>query len=207
MQKTLLLLWLRVAVTLLFVRSLIDSRANNNWWYLFMTWSSGELLRSISNILKPDWDIKMMTFWVAGHWWEVEGEEQKEGCFDWGPEIAQIAQCIFHCVRFKPCPKALKSMQDLRKHGFKTMQEITEGLGNRVISLSKLQHMMLLASACLIAAIGESVEVEGGQGGRGWEYLLGMPLWSEPLERTEKVFDVCNFSMPPQQWGHLQRKE
>ena len=51
----------------------------------------------------------------------------------------------------------------------------------------------------LIAAIGESVEVEGGQGGRGWEYLLGMPLWSEPLERTERAFDVCNFSMPPQQ--------
>ena len=46
------------------------------------------------------------------------------------------------------------------------------------------QQMIWLASACLVAAIGESVEVEGGQGGRGWEYLLGMPLWSEPLERN-----------------------
>ena len=92
-------------------------------------------------------------------------------------------------------------MEDLRKHGFKTMQEITEGLGNRVMShcLETNRHMMLLASPCLIAAIGESVEVEGGQGGRGWEYLLGMPLWSEPLEKTQKTFDVCNFSMPPQQ--------
>ena len=40
---------------------------------------------------------------------------------------------------------------------------------------------------------GESVEVEGTQGGRGWEYLLGMPLWSAPLWQNPCI--ICNLSI------------
>eukprot|EP00913_Durusdinium_trenchii_P024115 g22648.t1 len=56
--------------------------------------------------------------------------------------------------RMSELPRLFLFPEDLRKHGFKTLQEITEG-----------EH------------------VEGAQG-RGWEYLLGMPLWSLTAERV-----------------------
>eukprot|EP00930_Biecheleria_cincta_P055333 TRINITY_DN41660_c0_g1_i1.p1 TRINITY_DN41660_c0_g1~~TRINITY_DN41660_c0_g1_i1.p1 ORF type:complete len:1305 (-),score=290.22 TRINITY_DN41660_c0_g1_i1:447-4361(-) len=53
-------------------------------------------------------------------------------------------------------------IQDLRKHGFKTLREITEGLDVDVPD-----------------------NVAAKQAGKsGWEYLLGMPLWSLTAERV-----------------------
>jgi len=51
-------------------------------------------------------------------------------------------------------------IEDLRNHGFKTLHEITEG---------------------------ESLEGVDGPQGKGWEYLLGMPLWSLTAERVASL--------------------
>ncbi|CAE8691122.1 unnamed protein product, partial [Polarella glacialis] len=50
-------------------------------------------------------------------------------------------------------------IEDLRKHGFKTLREITGGA---------------------------DVDIDGLPQGKagGWEYLLGMPLWSLTAERV-----------------------
>lgn len=54
---------------------------------------------------------------------------------------------------------------------------------------------------------GESVEVEGSQGGRGWEYLLGMPLWSEALNGKSQQLNFFELLPLPQCRGLLQRNE
>jgi len=74
-------------------------------------------------------------------------------------------------------------IEDLRKHGFKTMREITQG---------------------------EDVEIPGGGSKSGWEYLLGMPLWSLTSERVadllaqEKVkqdeLDLLECTAPEELW-------
>ncbi|CAE7162205.1 TOP2A [Symbiodinium pilosum] len=51
-------------------------------------------------------------------------------------------------------------IEDLRKHGFKTLREITEG---------------------------EEVDASEGSQGKAWEYLLGMPIWSLTAERVANL--------------------
>ena len=125
--------------------------------------------------------------WTAGHWWETEGEKSKEGCFDrgWKMIVLQFASMYFRCIISSG---ATPNWKDLRKHGFKTMQEITEGWEwSAMISGSHWRwHGMK------IWCQGEAVEVEGGSGGRGWEYLLGMPLWSGPLHQKNTADSSIN---------------
>jgi len=64
-------------------------------------------------------------------------------------------------------------IQDLRSNHFRTLQEITDDADMDIPG----------------DALAEPGEVKAGKqrGGGGWEYLLGMPLWSLTIERIEQL--------------------
>eukprot|EP00931_Biecheleriopsis_adriatica_P065490 TRINITY_DN40011_c0_g1_i1.p1 TRINITY_DN40011_c0_g1~~TRINITY_DN40011_c0_g1_i1.p1 ORF type:complete len:1312 (+),score=354.61 TRINITY_DN40011_c0_g1_i1:417-3938(+) len=71
-----------------------------------------------------------------------------------------VQEVIDEKLKVKNRKKAV-IIEDLRKHGFKTMREITQGQD---------------------VDEPDAASSEGGKG--GWEYLLGMPLWSLTAERV-----------------------